>query len=201
MLALGMKTTSKLSISKYLPKLAAECADKYADTPEFIEKLDGWREKMRRAGFQETAGGATECKEIMFEYAKIIAVAAHRFRGADLAKAKFKFEWNDSFLQDSHIPYSDFAYERVCILFNAVASLSFLGTHEDRGTPDGIKTACNSFQQAAAVLETIMEEVRLASWTNLPTDLTNECLEMLRALMLAQAQKVNLPPRLRGSSS
>uniref|UniRef100_A0A7S4HRG8 UBA domain-containing protein n=1 Tax=Prymnesium polylepis TaxID=72548 RepID=A0A7S4HRG8_9EUKA len=144
---------------------------------------------MRACALTDTAGGAEECKDNMLEYAKKVSIANHRFRGANLADARLKFEWSDSFDPEDVVGHHDWRYERVGALMNVAAAFAYLGTHEDRGTADGVKAACNNFQLAAGTIDAVREETRAAAWTLLTTDLTADFLEMLHTLFLAQAQK------------
>lgn len=70
------------------------------------------------------------------------------------------------------------------MLFNIAAIWSQIGAKQDRRTEAGLKEAIDAFQKAAGVFKFIKD-----NFINSPSaDLTPEVMEMLMAIMLAQAQ-------------
>ena len=81
-------------------------------------------------------------------------------------------------------------YELLNILFNLAVLYSQLGLASNRGSPDGLKTAANYFNQAAGVFShmktAVLPELRMATP---PEDLDESTLESLMQLQLAQSQE------------
>eukprot|EP00908_Phaeocystis_cordata_P007968 Transcript_18639.p1 GENE.Transcript_18639~~Transcript_18639.p1 ORF type:complete len:473 (-),score=252.37 Transcript_18639:68-1390(-) len=179
MLAFGMKSAcDKLPLTKPLKKHAE-------DFPAFIEDLDGWRERMRQANFTDTSG--EECRDDMLHYYKLAMQASDIFRG-QLA-GTISFRWRDSFDRDEICTAGDFRFEAACALYNVAAATSFMATKQDRGSDEGMKKACQYFQEAAGILDAVKDIVKLGAWGDMTPDLTITCLDALQFLMLAQAQK------------
>jgi hypothetical protein len=154
MLAFGMKSAcDKLPLTKPLKKHAE-------DFPAFIEDLDGWRERMRQANFTDTSG--EECRDDMLHYYKLAMQASDIFRG-QLA-GTISFRWRDSFDRDEICTAGDFRFEAACALYNVAAATSFMATKQDRGSDEGMKKACQYFQEAAGILDAVKDIVKLGAW-------------------------------------
>lgn len=77
------------------------------------------------------------------------------------------------------------AFEKSCILFNLAGVYTQIAAKQDRKSEKGLDTAVDSFLRAAGIFKHIHE-----TFTNAPSiDLKSEFLEVLVALMLAQARE------------
>jgi len=74
------------------------------------------------------------------------------------------------------------------VLFNIAACESFAGVQQDRSKVEGLKRACQHFQQAAGVFKFVREEVCKELTGMVTSDLTAPGLSLLENMMLAQAQ-------------
>lgn len=187
MLAFGMKAAAdRLPLTKPLKKIEE-------GRSAFVEDLDAWRERMRTCNFQDKSG--LECRDDMLHYYKLAMQAAEIFHGTGL---NISFRWRDSFDRDQVAAGVDFSYEAVCALYNVAAATSFMATSEDRGTEEGIKKACATFQEAAGILDKVKELVKTGAFPDNTPDLSMTCLDALHFLMLAQAQKCFYEKAMRG---
>jgi len=133
--------------------------------------------------------GAAQCKDDSLKYFQMVTHAAHHYRGLHLPTTNLSFRWYDTFRMSVSAAFADWEYDRACTLFNVAASLSYMATSQDRGDPEGMKAACNYFQQSAGTISAMREIVKDAAWVDRTPDTTSEFLEALEALLLAQAQK------------
>uniref|UniRef100_A0A7S0J3J3 UBA domain-containing protein n=1 Tax=Calcidiscus leptoporus TaxID=127549 RepID=A0A7S0J3J3_9EUKA len=184
MLAFNMKATDKMDV-KPLTKEIDACVWRGGES--FIAELGSWRERVRLSSFAKH--GAEECKSNLLHYYKVVTHAAFHFRATTLTKTTILFRWHDTFNTGLSAAYADWQYERACILFNVAAALSFLATSQDRGDPQGLKSACHYFQQAAGTIATAREICKSSPWIDRTPDMSSEFLEALEALLLAQGQK------------
>ncbi len=185
MLALNMKTTKNYDLDKYLKKHLIEG---WSSGPSFLQSLDSWRKRSAKSSY--ATDGAESCRTTALTYFARVQHAAHHFRAVALSDIKgFGFIWYDSFATSSCVNHPDWQFEACCVLFNAAAALSFEGTSEDRGDPDGMRRACLAFQQAAGTVSHLRDLVKDSTWTERTVDLSSEFLEAFETLMLAQAQK------------
>lgn len=77
------------------------------------------------------------------------------------------------------------AFEKSCILFNLAGVYTQIAAKQDRRSEKGLDTAVDSFLRAAGIFKHICE-----TYTNAPSiDLKSDFLEVLVALMLAQARE------------
>ncbi|CAG8441901.1 126_t:CDS:10 [Dentiscutata heterogama] len=102
-----------------------------------------------------------------------------------------EFPWYSAFPNNEKKPVShkNFYYERACVLFNIGAMYSKLGVSESRLTPEGVKRACQYFQNSAGCFKhldsLVIPEMRIP-----PTlDMSSTTLNVLVNIMLAQAQE------------
>lgn len=155
---------------------------------EFIKKCDAMRERVREASRSFSEKGADECREVMGRYQAVVFQTAFVCQGVNLKALQLGFKWADAFEADEQTVVHDWTFERASVLFNLAASISFLATHCDRQTPDGLKQACGLYQQAAGALSAVQAIVKDAGWSA-SADLSSDTLHALESLMLAQAQK------------
>ncbi|TCD68499.1 pH-response regulator protein palA/rim20 [Steccherinum ochraceum] len=86
------------------------------------------------------------------------------------------------------------AYERAAVLFNLAALCSQLAAAEDRASPQGLKQAIASYQNAAGtmgyLLSTAIPKLRTSiAGDTMPLELSEAFIGHLESLMLAQAQE------------
>ncbi len=186
MLAFRMKRPlQNMDISKLLtPHIDQE---KWPEGRDILETASGFRERVMQASQSYSEKGAEECREVFSRYNVLAYKASCIAGGTALKDANAEFQWADAF-DDQPTAIADWTYERTCILFNLAASLSFLATHKDRGTSDGIKEAAKLYQQAAGVLGEVKNMVRAGAW-KVSADLSEDTVSSIEILMLAQAQK------------
>ncbi|KAH8092591.1 pH-response regulator [Cristinia sonorae] len=94
----------------------------------------------------------------------------------------------------SPVTLRNLAYERAAVLFNLSALHSQLAAAEDRASPQGLKQAIASYQNAAGTLNylstTATPKLRASITTEaMPLELSEPFVDHLEALMLAQAQE------------
>ena len=129
-----------------------------------------------------------ECRDVFGRYNGMLHKAAIITTGISLAEQRLTFKWADAFDTNAWVQVDDWGFERAAVLFNLAASISYLATHEDRGTDEGVRNACTLFQQASGTVGVVKEHVAAAAWKHSP-DLSADTLSTLETLMLAQAQK------------
>ena len=182
MLAFNMKMTHRVDLSS----LDDPCA----------RELNDWREKVRANNLTDQS--AESCLSDLLSYHERVALAEYRAQHKQQALGEsVQFKWHDTFDTKSAMTRSvnvmtssDWALERAALLFNIAAAQSYAATKEDRTTAEGTRQAAKLFQEAAGSLDAVREITTSAPWLERRTsDLSNEFLEGLSTLMLAQAQK------------
>ena len=155
---------------------------------DLLQRITGMRKRVTEAaknGYIES--GAGECRTAFIKFHELVRQGEVLCKGVSLEGAGLTFRWGGSFEAVAN-QEPDWSFERACVLFNLAATLSFLATHEDRTTAEGVKAACQQYQQSAGVLNELATIVGNAAWTA-PTDLAPDTTSALQTLMLAQAQK------------
>lgn len=152
-----------------------------------MQELDAWRKKIGQLRF--STQGPAQCRDGALHYYKLVTHAEHHFRGSSLKELKLLFRWHDTFNPKLSVAQPDWRFERAAVLFNIAASLSYLATLQDRGDPEGMKLSCKYFQEAAGAISEVRSVSREAAWVEYTPDMTNEFLQAIESLMLAQAQK------------
>jgi len=187
MLAFNLKQTDRVGLAAVLSKTPEVEGKQWASAASFIQELDAFRERLRASTFSRC--GPEECRDVALQYYTLTTQAAFHFRGTSLSSTKLTFRWHDTFNPQLTVAYADWQWERACTLFNISAALSYLATTQDRGTPDGMKQACQYFQQAAGAIVACRDVCSSSSWIERTPDVTAEFLEALESILLAQAQK------------
>ena len=98
----------------------------------------------------------------------------------------------DAFRPPEKVARADLQYERVCVLFNVAAALSYAGAAQKRGDEEAIRRACQLFQQAAHAVESVqglLADGGGGAGSGPTADLSAEALGAWRGPMLAQAQQ------------
>ena len=154
-----------------------------------LEQLEAFREgRVRQASQSYSEKGAQECREVFARYNLLAFQASVVTAAVSLGENSVTFQWGDAFDERETTAVADWSFERACVCFNLAASISFLATHTDRTTPDGIKNAAALFQQAAGVLGVVKGMTKEGAW-RVSADLSADTVSCLETLMLAQAQK------------
>ena len=125
----------------------------------------------------------------LVRYSDMLSVIAPRLKGYD--GSAFEFKWFDPFQKARPTIVSSCIYfEWGNILWNLLAVESLIGAKVDRSNVEGIKAACKRFQIAAGIAEFILNSVlpHFSRDVHVATHLSKESLEMVKLLMLSQAQ-------------
>ncbi|XP_058064021.1 rhophilin-2 [Anopheles bellator] len=120
---------------------------------------------------------------LLFRYYNLLYYVERRFFPPDRNLGVY-FEWYDSL---TGVPSCQrtVAFEKACILFNLAAIYTQIGAKQDRSSEQGLDAAVDNFLRAAGVFRHIFD-----TFTNAPSmDLKPQVLEVLVALMLAQARE------------
>jgi len=186
MLAFNVKTTEPVPVEERLRRHVD--TSRFPSGHAFLKDLQGWREKMRSQRFG--TNGAEAVRDGQLRYYALATHAEHHFRTVDLKnEAKVVFRWYDTFSTRRFVDQPDWAFERASVLFNVAGALSYLATSQERGDPEQIKLACRYFQEASGVINELRKIASSASWLSFTPDMTDDFLEALSCIMLAQAQK------------
>ncbi|KAK9478552.1 BRO1-like domain-containing protein [Lipomyces japonicus] len=104
---------------------------------------------------------------------------------------KAGFIWYSSigYATTAGVIHSDLQFERANVLFNIGALYSKLGVEENRTTGEGLKRASQYFQLAAGTFEFLKTNLIPELHVNPPDDMAVSTLDVLKNLMLAQAQE------------
>lgn len=106
------------------------------------------------------------------------------------SELKTTFGWHDAFAVTKKESHSNFYFDLAACLWNLASFESARAVQVDRSTDEGIRTASRYFQQAAGYIEHLKEHILpnlAASSVSLPC-LSENCLNMVKQLLLAQAQ-------------
>lgn len=155
---------------------------------------------MLRAEVLRADGQSREQRcESLLRYFRALCVVEARFPiSKQVGHIGLSFTWADAFKPTKKATLANVHFEKAATLFNLGSSWSQHGLAADRATPEGIKTACHAFQQAAGAFATMRDEVLGkvggsppgSGKSDAPTvDLSPECASMLVSLHLAQAQE------------
>ena len=116
---------------------------------DLIAQLDGMRKRMAIASKSYGEKGKEECREVHGRYQALVHKVAIVCEGISLKDLKMSFKWSDAFDLKGNASVPNWSFERAAALFNLAASIGYIATFEDRGTPEGINKACTLYQQAA----------------------------------------------------
>ena len=87
------------------------------------------------------------------------------------------------------ISQNNLKFELANVLYNLAALYSQLAVASNRGTTEGLRTACNYFYLSAGVISHIRDEVIPELRSSPPEDMDEATLESLMQLLLAQGQE------------
>eukprot|EP01036_Dinobryon_divergens_P023391 gene23391-31732_t len=148
------------------------------------------------AVFPQTSDYSVEQTSKLLKYCLTLRSVMIRLRDyeGDLATGfKDNFHWKDAFVLSRHCQAATFYLDIACCYWNLGAIESLRGARVDRTTEEGIRAANKHFQQAAGFFEHIREHIlpnlrsKISVGAMMPC-LSEDCLNMARQLMLAQAQ-------------
>ena len=139
------------------------------------------------------------CRTVMAQYQMLASRADQICLGMPLQDFGVSFNWSEAFDRTPHSAPS-WSYERACAVFNLAAVISYLATHQNRSTDEGIKAAAGLFQQAAGALVWCKWLADEGTWPR-PSDMSEDTLCCLESLMLAQAQKTFVEKAVRDGLS
>eukprot|EP01133_Synstelium_polycarpum_P011610 gene11610-13554_t len=184
MLSIERKRTEKVDFVKPLTKYIKEQFSKEeASSHELqITSLQTMREDVRNLQDKTETS-----KDMIWKYYSILASLELRFPISE-NNVRISFPWTDSYKQRKYSLYSLY-FERSAILFNYGSILSQIGATQNRSTVDGIKKACNCFQSAAGIYNSLREYISLHPECFTSPDFSADSLNMLSSLMIAQAQE------------
>eukprot|EP00966_Prymnesium_polylepis_P141210 3261135-Prymnesium_polylepis.1 len=192
MLHLPLKSTEKVDLQKSLHRFiesaySHEQADEHRDACAEVQTL---RERVRQASFSDD--NAAETVTLLAHYYRLLTALATRFGDAvEDTDAPVTFVWRDAFKHSDKATSSDLRFERVCVVFNLAAAISYAGTQQNRDEAEGLRDACQLFQQAAGAIEQL-QALLAEAWHQAPaftTDTHAKATAAWRSLMLAQAQQ------------
>lgn len=96
------------------------------------------------------------------------------------------------------LAHTSLLYEKVCILFNIAALQSCLAAEQSLESDDGLKMAIKLLQQSAGIFQYLKGAVPAAIPSEPTPDLSQDTLQCLQALMIAQAQEVFITKAIKG---
>eukprot|EP01083_Nonionella_stella_P164059 541840_1 len=99
-----------------------------------------------------------------------------------------QFTWTDAFRATKPATTFNVKFERHCVMFNIGATYSLLAVKHDRSSLDGLKYANKAFMNAAGAFNELSECFGDIAGTEFTADMSQNSLNMLSQLMLAQAQ-------------
>ncbi|XP_065072853.1 rhophilin-2 isoform X2 [Ochlerotatus camptorhynchus] len=178
MIPLGLKETKEVSFmepfSDFILEHYSEDSSVYEDA---IADITDTRQAAKTPT-RDLQGAA-----LLFRYYNLLYYVERRFFPPDRSLGVY-FEWYDSL---TGVPSCQrtVAFEKACILFNLAAIYTQIGARQDRSSEKGLDSAVDNFLRAAGVFKHIYD-----TFTNAPSmDLKPQVLEVLVALMLAQARE------------
>lgn len=190
MFSLPLKHAEKVDLQRSLRRFVAESysieqADEHCDAFAEVHML---REKVCTATLTEKT--AEQTVQLLARYCRILTNVRARFGSAvDNSDGRVIFTWRDAWKTNEKCALPRLQFERAAVLFNLAAALSYLATLQKRkisADNDGLRRACQRFQQAAGAL-TMLKDLEVSD--EMTGDMGGEAIEVWQNLMLAQAQQ------------
>ena len=126
-------------------------------------------------------------------YYRVLTGLSTRFGEAvEENDSSVEFVWRDAFKPSDKgctVRSTELLLERASVLYNVAAAVSYAGTTQNRAEHEGLRRACQLFQQAAGALEQLASLLAKAPSLPLSTDLAPAAVGGWRLQMLAQAQQ------------
>ena len=133
-----------------------------------------------------TTVGSEAKMRALAEYFRLLCAMELRF---DADELRMHFVWRDAYSHVVKQGESDIKFEAAVALFNYAAEVSLYAVRSHQLVAEGLRVACNLYQQAAGLLEHLSDYIKGCPWAARTTiDLSPQSLSMLKRLMLAQAQ-------------
>uniref|UniRef100_A0A1Q3G4R4 Putative signal transduction protein n=1 Tax=Culex tarsalis TaxID=7177 RepID=A0A1Q3G4R4_CULTA len=178
MIPLGLKETKEVS---FMEPFSDFILEHYSENSTVYEDAIADITDTRQAA--KTPTRDNQGVALLFRYYNLLYYVERRFFPPDRSLGVY-FEWYDSL---TGVPSCQrtVAFEKACILFNLAAIYTQIGARQDRSSEKGLDAAVDNFLRAAGVFKHIYD-----TFTNAPSmDLKPQVLEVLVALMLAQARE------------
>lgn len=180
LIAVGLRETKELDFKSQFKDFIL---DHYSETPENFEGELELFENLRKEAVNKANRDENGIHSLFKYYNQLYFVEKKFFPNGKHYTVSVYFHWFDTTTGLPKIQRS-VAFEKASVLFNIAAIWSQIGAKQDRRTEAGLKEAIDAFQKAAGVFKFIKD-----SFINSPSaDLTPEVMNMLMAVMLAQAQ-------------
>lgn len=191
MLHLPLKSTEKVDLQKALHRFIESAysltqAEEHRDACAETQAL---RERVRQITLADNT--AAETVSLLAHYYRLLTALSTRFGDAvEDTESKVVFTWRDAFKNSDKAASSDLKFERACVVFNLAAAISFAGVVKNREEAEGLRDACQLFQQAAGALEHLQSLLaELPPTMGKTADLQAKAINAWRSIMLAQAQQ------------
>ncbi|XP_055618282.1 rhophilin-2 isoform X2 [Toxorhynchites rutilus septentrionalis] len=178
MIPLGLKETKEVN---FMEPFSDFILEHYSENSTVFEDAIADITDTRQAA--KTPSRDAQGVALLFRYYNLLYYVERRFFPPDRSLGVY-FEWYDSL---TGVPSCQrtVAFEKACILFNLAAIYTQIGAKQDRSSENGLDAAVDNFLRAAGVFRHIYD-----TFTNAPSmDLKPQVLEVLVALMLAQARE------------
>uniref|UniRef100_A0AAG5DXS5 Rhophilin n=1 Tax=Anopheles atroparvus TaxID=41427 RepID=A0AAG5DXS5_ANOAO len=178
MVPLGLKETKEVN---FMEPFSDFILEHYSENSHIYEDAIADITDTRQAA--KTPTRDAQGVSLLFRYYNLLYYVERRFFPPDRSLGVY-FEWYDSL---TGVPSCQrtVAFEKACILFNLAAIYTQIGAKQDRSSEKGLDAAVDNFLRAAGVFRHIFD-----TFTNAPSmDLKPQVLEVLVALMLAQARE------------
>ncbi|KFB40200.1 AGAP000243-PA-like protein [Anopheles sinensis] len=178
MIPLGLKETKEVN---FMEPFSDFILEHYSENSHTYEDAIADITDTRQAA--KTPTRDAQGVSLLFRYYNLLYYVERRFFPPDRSLGVY-FEWYDSL---TGVPSCQrtVAFEKACILFNLAAIYTQIGAKQDRSSEKGLDAAVDNFLRAAGVFRHIFD-----TFTNAPSmDLKPQVLEVLVALMLAQARE------------
>lgn len=192
MLRIDLKKTDVVDLQK---PLLAYCQAFYGPDASqsvrpLIQQLHTCRADLKNI---TSASGHELSSETLRKYLAAISLMEQRFPWGEANNSvRIRTSWSDPLRStgpSQKVVMSSLAMERLCAVFNLAAVSSCAAADTDRSSPEGQKVAIQKFQTAAGLFNLCRDQL-LSQVVGPPltVDLTENGLNMLSSLMLAQAQ-------------
>ncbi|EAA06416.5 AGAP000243-PA, partial [Anopheles gambiae str. PEST] len=178
MIPLGLKETKEVN---FMEPFSDFILEHYSEPSHIYEDAIADITDTRQAA--KTPTRDAQGVSLLFRYYNLLYYVERRFFPPDRSLGVY-FEWYDSL---TGVPSCQrtVAFEKACILFNLAAIYTQIGARQDRSSEKGLDAAVDNLLRAAGVFRHIFD-----TFTNAPSmDLKPQVLEVLVALMLAQARE------------
>jgi len=188
MLHLPLKSTEKVELHKSLHRFI-ESAYSPAQAEEHREACAEAQALRERVRLLTLGDSSDDTLRLLSRYYRLLSALSTRFGGAvERVASRVSFTWRDGFKSSDKAASADLRYERACTVWNLAAALSHAGAAQQRAEAEGMRCACQLFQQAAGALEALHAlAIELPAPPTL--DLHPKAILAWRTLMLAQAQQ------------